>query len=110
MSYYLTQASYSSESWMAQIKNPENRFEKLRPMLDRHGVEIIQAFFAFGEYDLVIIFSAPDEKTIASVLMTVAGSGALSQMKTTTALMAIEEGIDALKAAGSVNYSPPTAN
>jgi len=25
MSYYLTQASYSSESWMAQIKNPENR-------------------------------------------------------------------------------------
>ena len=109
MSYYLTQASYSSEAWMAQIKNPENRFEKLRPMLDRHGVEIIQAFFAFGEYDLVIIFSAPDEKTIASVLMTVAGSGAISQMKTTT-LMAIEEGIDALKAAGSVNYSPPTAN
>ena len=109
MSYYLTQASYSSEAWMAQIKNPENRFEKLRPMLDGHGVEIIQAVFAFGEYDLVIIFSAPDEKTIASVLMTVAGSGAISQMKT-TALMAIEEGIDALKAAGSVNYSPPTAN
>ena len=109
MSYYLTQASYSSEAWMAQIKNPENRFEKLRPMLDGHGVEIIQAFFAFGEYDLVIIFSAPDEKTIASVLMTVAGSGAISQMKTTE-LMAIEEGIDALKAAGSVNYSPPTAN
>ena len=109
MSYYLTQASYSSEAWMAQIKNPENRFEKLRPMLDGHVVEIIQAFFAFGEYDLVIIFSAPDEKTIASVLMTVAGSGAISQMKT-TALMAIEEGIDALKAAGSVNYSPPTAN
>ena len=49
MSYYLTQASYSSEAWMAQIKNPENRFEKLRPMLDGHGVEIIQAFFAFGD-------------------------------------------------------------
>ena len=109
MSYYLTQASYSSEAWMAQIKNPENRFEKLRPMLDRHGVKIIQSFFAFGEYDLVIIFSAPDEKTIASVLMSVAGSGAVSKMKT-TALMAIEDGVDALKAAGSVDYSPPKAN
>ena len=109
MPYYLTQCSYTSEAWANQVKNPENRFGKLSPMLNKFGVKIVQAFFALGEYDLVLIMEAPDNKTIASLLMAIAGAGAVTNLKT-TALIAPEEGLEALKGASRVDYSPPKAN
>ena len=48
MPYYLTQCSYTSEAWANQVQNPENRFEKLSPMLSKFGVNIVQAFMALG--------------------------------------------------------------
>ena len=108
MPYYLTQCSYTSEAWSNQVTNPENRFEKLSPMLDSFGVKITQAFFALGEYDLVLIMEAPDNKTIASLLMAISGSGGVTNLKT-TALISAEDGIDALRNASNVNYSPPQA-
>ena len=106
MPYYLTQCSYTSEAWSNQVKNPENRFEKLSPMLDKFGVKITQAFFALGEYDLVLIMEAPDNKTIASLLMAISGAGAVTNLKT-TALISAEDGIAALRNASNLNYSPP---
>ena len=106
MPYYLTQCSYTSEAWANQVQNPENRFEKLSPMLKSFGVNIVQAFMALGEYDLVMILEAPDNQTIASMLMAVAGAGAVTNLKT-TALITPEEGVAALKDAGKVDYSPP---
>jgi len=88
MPYYLTQCSYTSEAWSNQVKNPENRFEKLSPMLDSFGVKITQAFFALGEYDLVLIMEAPDNKTIASLLMAISGSGGVTNLKTTALISA----------------------
>ena len=52
---------------------------------------------------------APDNKTIASLLMAIAGAGAVTNLKT-TALIAPEEGLEALKGASRVDYSPPKAN
>ena len=109
MPYYLTQCSYTSEAWANQVQNPENRFEKLSPMLGKFGVKIVQAFMALGEYDLVMILEAPNNKTIASMLMAVAGAGAVTNLKT-TALITPDEGVDALKDAGKVPYTTPKAN
>jgi hypothetical protein len=37
MAKYLFQASYTSEAWAAQLQNPQNRVEILRPIVERLG-------------------------------------------------------------------------
>ncbi len=49
---------------------------------------------------------APDNNTMASLLMAISGAGAVTNLKT-TALISAEDGIDALRNASNVNYSPP---
>jgi len=38
MAHYLVQASYSSGSWAAQIKNPQNRIEQVGKMFASKGI------------------------------------------------------------------------
>ncbi len=45
MPYYLTQCSYTLEAWANQVKNPENRFEKLSPMFNKFGIKIVQGLW-----------------------------------------------------------------
>ena len=47
--YFLTQASYTSEAWNALMRNPHNRFEALRPVVEKLGGRIVNGFFAYGE-------------------------------------------------------------
>jgi hypothetical protein len=35
MPYFLTQASYTSEAWNALMRNRHNRFEALRPVVEK---------------------------------------------------------------------------
>ncbi len=64
---------------------------------------------ALGEYDLVMIMEAPDNKIIASLLMAVSGAGDVTNLKT-TALITSDEGLEALQDAGSIDYSSPKLN
>ncbi len=106
MAHYLIQASYTSEAWAAQIKNPSNRLEQVNKMMAAAGVTFVSGYYAFGEYDLVIIAEAPDNKSVASAAIAAAGGGALSNIKTTV-LMEPEEGVEAIRGAGKVSYAPP---
>lgn len=106
MAYYLTQASYSPEAWKAQTQNPQDRSKQISGLLEAAGGRLIGLYFAFGEYDLVLISEAPDNATVASVLIAATASGAVSNIKTTP-LMSYEEGLSAIKTAGSINYKPP---
>ncbi|MDG2065175.1 MAG: GYD domain-containing protein, partial [SAR324 cluster bacterium] len=63
-------------------------------------------FYAFGDYDLCFISEGPDNQSMASALIAAVAGGAISKMHTTV-LMTPEEGLEAIKAAGSVEYRPP---
>jgi uncharacterized protein with GYD domain len=106
MAHYLIQLSYTSDSWAAQVKNPVNRIEAVRPMIESAGGAIECAYYAFGEYDLMLVVRAPDEVAMASISLAVISSGAMSTFRTTP-LMTIEDGIEAMKRAGNVGYRPP---
>ena len=108
MANYLVQASYSSGSWATQIQNPQNRLEQVGKMFASKGVKFITGYYAFGEFDLCIIMEGPDNVTAASALIAAAAGGALSKIQTTV-LMTAEEGLEAIKGAGSVDYRPPGA-
>ena len=107
MAHYLVQGSYNSGSWTTQIQNPQNRIDQVGKMFASKGVKILTGFYAFGDFDLCLIIEGPDNVTAASALIAAAAGGALSKIQTTV-LMTAEEGLDAIKGAGNVEYRPPS--
>ena len=108
MAHYLFQVSYTSDAWAAQVKNPQNRIEAVRPVIERLGGKIEATYLAFGEYDVVLTVEFPDNVSAAALSLTVSAGGAVKAIKTTP-LMAVEEGVEALKRAGGAGYQPPGA-
>jgi uncharacterized protein with GYD domain len=107
---YLIQATYTPEAWAAQLKNPTNRRQAATPVIERLGGRIESFDYAFGDVDLVIIAEFPDNVAAAAVALAVNSSGAFKAF-TTTPLMSVEDGIQAMRKAaeaGSV-YRPPSA-
>ena len=106
MPFYMTQASYTPEAWKAQAANPQDRAAVMGKMIEAAGGKMLHFFFAFGEYDGVIISEAPDNTAYSSVALAAAAGGGLSKLKTTV-LMTTEEGLAALRRVGEVAYRPP---
>jgi uncharacterized protein with GYD domain len=106
MPLYMFQAAYTAEAWKAQIDHPQNRIEQVRPLIESQGGKILGAYYAFGEYDLVIILEAPDNVSVAALALAAAAGGAVKAQKTTV-LMSIEDGIEAMRRASRTGYRPP---
>jgi uncharacterized protein with GYD domain len=105
MPRYLYQIAYTSESWATQLKDPQNRIEKVRGSIEQLGGKIVDAYYSFGDYDLIAIFDMPDNVSAAAFALAVAGGGAAKAAKTTP-LMSLEEGIEAMKKGGQSSYKP----
>jgi uncharacterized protein with GYD domain len=105
MARYMIQVSYTSETWATQIKNPTNRLEAVAAMLAPAGITFVDAYYAFGEYDIVAIIEGPDNVSAAAAIIAVAAGGATSKVQTTV-LMSAEEGLEAVTRAGSIGYQP----
>jgi uncharacterized protein with GYD domain len=106
MARYLFQAAYTSEAWAAQVKNPQNRIDVVRPVIERLGGRIECVYFAFGEYDLIGIVEMPDNVSAAAFSLAGSAGGGLKAVKTTP-LLTIDEGIEAMKQAAGAGYRPP---
>ena len=86
MALYMYQASYTAKSMAAQLKEPQDPVETIRPTLEDLGAKMVVAGFPFGEYDVLIVYEAPDDMTAASVAMAVAAAGEVKSGKTTRLL------------------------
>jgi uncharacterized protein with GYD domain len=96
MTLYMYQASYTARSMSAQLQDPHDPVEQIRPALEELGAQIVVAGFPFGEYDLMVVYEAPDDMTAASVAMTVAAAGEVKSAKTTR-LLSGQEWLDSLR-------------
>jgi uncharacterized protein with GYD domain len=108
MPHYLVQVAYSTEGWGALVKKPQNRIEAVRPAIEKLGGKIESAWFAFGEYDVVVIFQMPGNVEAAAIAMAFAAGGACKAVKTTP-LLSLEESVEAMKKAVTAGYRPATA-
>ncbi len=108
MAYYLEQVAYSTEGWQALVKNPQNRIEAVRPAIEKLGGKIESAWYAFGEYDVVLIIQMPNNVNAAAIAMAFAAGGACRAVKTTP-LITIAEAVEAMKKASTVGYRAATA-
>jgi uncharacterized protein with GYD domain len=105
MQHYLFQGSYTPEGWEALVKNPQNRFDAVRPAIEKLGGKIDQGWLAFGEHDIVVIFQMPDNVSAAALAIAFNAGGALKAIKTTP-LLSAEQGIEAMKKAATCGYRP----
>ncbi|HEY1296502.1 MAG TPA: GYD domain-containing protein [Chloroflexota bacterium] len=105
MPLYMYQAAYTPESLAIQIKNPQDRIEVVRPAFEAIGGKILAAGYPFGEYDVVVIYEAPDDTAAASLALSVAAAGAVRSAQTTK-LLTGQEYVAALKGAQSSQYRP----
>jgi uncharacterized protein with GYD domain len=96
MALYMYQASYTAKSMAAQVKEPQDPVEVIRPTLEELGASILVAGFPFGEYDVLVVYEAPDDMTAASVSMAIAAAGEVKSAKTTR-LLSGQEWIDSLR-------------
>ena len=106
MPYYMIQAAYSSEAWSAQVKNPQNRLEQLRPVIEGLGGRMETAYYTFGDYDILGIAQFPDNQSAAAFSLAASAGGAVKSIRTTP-LMTVEEGVEAMRKAGGAGYRPP---
>jgi len=107
MPLFLSQASYSEEAWKALVSNPQNRLDQLRPAFEKLGGRILSAYFAFGDYDVVLISEFPDNVGAAALAIAAAAGGAVKTIKTTPLLDAAQ-GVEAMRKAATSGYRAPT--
>ena len=95
MPIYLFQVAYTSEAWAAQVQNPQNRMEAVGSILEGMGGKFLDAYFAFGVYDVVATIEMPSNIDTAAFSMAVAAGGAVKGV-VMTPLISVEDGIEAL--------------
>jgi uncharacterized protein with GYD domain len=105
MTVYMYQAAYTAESMAAQIKEPHDRIEAVRPAFEALGAKILAAGYPFGEYDVLVVYEAADKTAAASIAMAVAAGGAVRSAKTTE-LLTGEEWVESLRKAQGSQYKP----
>ena len=105
MPSYLVQVAYTPEAMAALIKKPQDRAAVIGKVLEKLGGKLTSLYLSFGDYDVVGIYEAPDHVTAASFALAVGAGGACKAMKTTP-LLSVDDGIAALKKAGSSGYKP----
>jgi len=107
VAHYLLQVAYTWEAWAALVRQPQNRLEAVRPVVDRLGGSLDNAWLSFGDYDIVAVLQMPDNVRLAAFTMALSAAGAVKAVKTTP-LMTFAEGIEAMGKAGTADYKPPT--
>ncbi len=105
MPHYLQQVAYSPKGWEAILANPQDRIEAVRPAIEKLGGKIETAWFAFGEYDVVVITEFPDNVSAAAIAIAFAGGGNCKSVHTTP-LIPRDEALQALKKAKECGYRP----
>lgn len=106
MPQYLMQVAYAPGAWAALLKKPQNRLDTVRPAVEKLGGKIETGWFSFGDYDLIAIIEMPDNVSAAAFSIAASAGGAVKAIKTTP-LLALDEGVEAMKKAGTSGYKPP---
>jgi uncharacterized protein with GYD domain len=111
MSHYLLEIAYTPEAWAAQLEDPKDRSEVIRPVLEAMGARFECLYYAFGDRDIVGIVEAPDNVSAAAISLAFSAGGALKSCRTTP-LMTVQEGMEAMRKGyrAYAVYKPPSAS
>lgn len=77
MPTYVTLLEYTQQG-IENVEESPDRLDKARALAESMGVEIIDWYLTFGQYDAVAVITAPDDETFAQFALAVGKGGAIS--------------------------------
>ena len=107
MAQFLVEVAYTTQSWAALVKNPQDRTQAVQSAVESLGGKIERAWLSFGEYDAVVIVDVPDNVSAAAFSMAISAGGSCRAVKTIP-LLSMQEGVAAMKKASACGYRPIT--
>lgn len=108
MARYLFEMSLAPQAFATLVKNPQDRLEATRPMIERLGGTMEAYYFGVGGNNIFVICEFPDPVATEALTMAVLAGGALTFSRATLILTAAEA-VEAMKKAGKVAYQPPSS-
>jgi len=108
MPHYLLQVTFNAEAMAKLVAQPENRLQSMIPVVESLGGTFVGSWLSFGEYDSVAVVEMPDNITAKAFSMAAMAGGSLTTFDVTP-LMTFEDGIEAMRVAGTIDYRPPQA-
>jgi uncharacterized protein with GYD domain len=107
MSHYMVEFKYGIDNIKGLVQKPENRTTLIRQSLESFNGKLHSFFYAYGEYDGVLIAEFPDSESCTAFLLMVTSKGGVAGFKTTV-LIDPEEATRSMRRAGETktNYRP----
>ncbi|MQG70864.1 MAG: GYD domain-containing protein [SAR202 cluster bacterium] len=97
------QGSYTHQGLSGLVSSPEDRSGVIKDLVESVGGQIITFGYCFGDYDFVGVFEFPDNTTAASLVMTVASTGSITNAKIMV-LIPVADGFAAAQKARDMTY------
>jgi uncharacterized protein with GYD domain len=108
MPMYLTRFSYTPETWARLIQNPEDRRTAAQAYIESVGGKLHGFWYAFGSHDGINLWEAPDDVSMAAVVLAIGSGGAVTNLETTV-LLTVEDTMSAMRTAQGIGYRAPAA-
>ena len=111
MPLYLARVKVSKEYMSAVVERPEDRLTTTTRLLKGIGGRLHNYFFAFGEYDIILLYELPDNVTAASLSMVLSASSSATEIETTP-LLTMQEAVGAMHKSRQAMavYQPPAGS
>lgn len=74
MPRYIGLCRFTSKG-LATIKEAPGRLDLARKLFEEHGARLVDFYLTLGEFDFVAISEAPDDETLATVILKAASQG-----------------------------------
>ena len=74
MATYIALLKYTQQG-VAKLKDSPSRLDAGRELFKKAGAEIKDTYLTMGRYDLVCIIDAPDDETVARLLLQLGSQG-----------------------------------
>ena len=96
MPIFITQGRYSLDAIQGMTANPEDRAEAAGRLFEAAGGKILSYYVTLGEYDWLIVSEFPDHQAVSAAVLAAAGSGAVTDVRTTLAMNLVVGALGAL--------------
>ncbi len=108
MPTYMTSFDYEGQAWRLMAEHPEDREAAARAVVEAAGGRLVAWYWMFGDHDGLLVYEVPSAGVAAAVLVAVAASGSVRNLRTSR-LLSSEEAQQAMGLAGGLAaaYAPP---
>jgi uncharacterized protein with GYD domain len=109
MPRFLLFIAYTQKAWDMLLRNPQNRSEAVRPVVEGLGGKVEVGYLSQTDYEVVAIVEMPDDATMAALSMAFMAQFAVKTIKTIP-LLTWDQAIEAMQKGRKAAYNPPETN